>query len=62
MDMICQAIGNDVIGEILDVISGTGFCASAAIARYAENGGLAAKMREERCDTYLSCCSIAARV
>ena len=62
MNVIRQAIRDDIVGQILDVVLRTGFRARAAVARDAEDGGLAAKMGEERCNANLSCSGIAAGI
>jgi len=30
--MVCQAVGDDVVGEILDIVLGAGFRAGTAVA------------------------------
>lgn len=32
MNMVCQAVGDDIVGEVLDVIFGAGLRAGAAVA------------------------------
>lgn len=32
VDMVCQAVGNDVIGEVFDVVLGAGLRSGAAVA------------------------------
>lgn len=32
VDMVCQAVGDDIVGEVFDVVLGTGLRAGAAVA------------------------------
>lgn len=62
VDMVCQAVWYDVIGEVVDVVFGAGFGAGAAVAGDAEDGRLAAEVGKERGDADLRGGGVAAWV
>jgi len=62
MDVICQAVRDDVVGEVFNVVLGARFRAGAAVARDAEDGGLAGEMGDERRNADLGGGGIAAGV
>lgn len=62
VDVVCQAVGNDVVGEELDVVLGARLGASTRVAGHTEGGGLAAQEGNKRSNTKLGSGGIAARV
>lgn len=53
VDVICQAVGDDVASQILDIVLGAGLGACAGVTGNTKDGGLAAEEGYERCNTEL---------